>query len=55
MWTKYRYCSPMSWTGQSAATQSSTIPKPNHRFCAVVTAGSPSCITFGPITRAAYT
>ena len=34
MCTKYRYCSPMSCTGQSAATHSRMMPNANHRFCA---------------------
>ena len=55
MCTKYRYCSPMSCTGQSAATQSRMMPNANHRFCAAVTAGCPGATTFGPMTRAAYT
>ena len=53
MCTEYRYCSPTSCIGQSAAIHSSTMPSANQRFCAVVATGWPAGTARGPRLRSA--
>ena len=43
----------MSWTGQSEATHSTTMPARNHPTWRRVTTGEPSRTAFGPMTRTA--
>ncbi len=48
MWTEYRYCSPMSWIGQSLAAHSSAMAAMKQRTLRFVTTGCPAGTACGP-------
>ena len=48
MWTEYRYCSPMSWIGQSLAAHSSAIAATKQHTLRLVTTGWPAATACGP-------